>query len=132
MTEENERKLFGRKRRRNAPAGESRDKVYRVYVNDEEDVQLRARAAVRAVTVPRLLFESAMNVHVETSTDRKAAIAELFAIRRLLANIASNANQIAKYANTERTFPAEASAIVDEYRAIVPELQKVVRRLADS
>ncbi len=132
MTEENERKLFGRKRRRNAPAGESRDKVYRVYVTAEEDVQLRARAAVRDVTVPRLLFESAMNQHIETSTDRKAAIAELFAIRRLLANVASNANQLAKYANTERTFPAEAAAAVDEYRAIVPDLQKAVRRLADS
>lgn len=94
--------------------------------------QLRARAVAQGVTVPRLLFESAMNLHVETGTERKAAIAELFAIRRLLANVASNANQIAKYANAERTFPTEAAAIVDEYRAIVPDLQAAVRRLSDS
>jgi hypothetical protein len=129
---ENERKLFGRKRRRNAPAGESREKVYRVYVTAEEDAQLRARASEEAVTVPRLLFESALNSRVETSTERKAAIAELFAIRRLLANVASNANQIARYANTERVFPVEAEAIVEEYRSIVPELQAAVRSLVDS
>jgi hypothetical protein len=132
LAEENERKLFGRRRRRNAPAGESRQKVYRVYVTAAEDEQLRARAAVEGVTVPRLLFESALNARVETSTERKAAIAELFAIRRLLANVASNANQIARYANADRVFPAEATAMVDVYRLIVPELQAAVRSLADS
>lgn len=127
-----ERSVFGRKRRRNAPAGSKRDKVYRVYVTAEEDIQLTARASVRSVTVPRLLFESALNVHVETSADREAAIAELFAIRRLMANIANNTNQLAKYANTEGAFPDEAAAVVAEYRAVVPGLQAVVRRLADS
>ncbi|WP_430648107.1 plasmid mobilization protein [Agromyces sp. GXS1127] len=132
MTDENERRLFGRTRRRNAPAGEKRDIVYRVGCTLEESTQLRARAVVRGVTVPRLLFEAAMNEHVETSTDRKEAIAELFAVRRLLANIANNTNQLAKFANTESTFPADAAAVVDEYRALVPEIQAVVRRLADS
>lgn len=99
-------------------------------VNREEDAQLQARAIVRNVKVPRLLFESAMATHVETDTDRKEAIAELFAIRRLLANVANNVNQMAKYANEERAFPADADAIVKEYRALVPQISAAVERLA--
>jgi hypothetical protein len=123
-------RLFGRKRRENAD--KARDKVYRVYVTPDEDVQLQARAVVRDVTVPRFLFESAMSADVQTSTDRKEAIAEVFAIRKLLANIANNTNQLAKFANTEGAFPAEAESIIMEYRAIVPRLSEAMRKLADS
>ena len=129
MTEPNERRLFGRQRRANDPDG-PRERRYVVRVNREEDAQLQARAIVRNVKVPRLLFESAMATHVETDTDRKEAIAELFAIRRLLANVANNVNQMAKYANEERAFPADADAIVKEYRALVPQISAAVERLA--
>lgn len=132
MSEQNESRLFGRSRRANARGEAKRAKRYEVSVTPEEDTQLRARAAVRGVTVPRLLFESAMSVHVQTDTDRKAAIVEIFAVRRLLANLANNANQLAKYANSEGTFPAEADAIVSEYRAIVPRLSAAIEKLADS
>ncbi len=104
MTEPNERRLFGRQRRANDNDG-ARQKRYVVKANDEEQTQLEARALVRGVTVPRLMVESALNLHIETDTDRKEAIAELFAIRRLLANVANNVNQIAKYANEERASP---------------------------
>lgn len=130
MSEPKPGRLFGRKRRENAD--QPREKYYRVYVTAEEQVQLEARAVVRDVTVPRLLFESAMSAGVQTSTDRKAAIAEMFAIRKLLANIANNANQLAKFANTEGSFPAEAESIIAEYRAIVPQLSEAMRTLADS
>lgn len=129
MAEPNERKLFGRQRRANDNDG-ARQKRYVVKANVEEQTQLEARALVRGVTVPRLMVESALNLHVETDTDRKEAIAELFAIRRLLANVANNVNQIAKYANEERAFPAEADAIVKEYCALVPQISAAVERLA--
>lgn len=98
----------------------------------DEQVQLEARAAVREVTVPRLLFESAMVADVETDTDRKAAIVEMFEVRRLLASVANNANQLARFANTEGSFPAEAESIITEYRAIVPRLSAAIEKLADS
>ncbi|MEO7017088.1 MAG: plasmid mobilization relaxosome protein MobC [Leifsonia sp.] len=130
MSDTNKGRLFGRQRRKNSDT--PREKVYRVYVSADEDVQLRARAVVRDVTVPRLLFESAMAASVETSTDRKAAIVELFEVRKLLANIANNANQVAKFANTESMFPAEAQSLIAEYRAIVPRLSEAIDRLAES
>lgn len=130
MSDTSDGRLFGRKRRKNADA--PRRKFYSVYVTSEEDAQLKARAVVRDVTVPRFLFESAMNAHIETDTERKAAIVEMFAVRRLLANIANNANQIAKFANTESVFPAEAQSIITEYRQIVPRLSAAIDTLADS
>lgn len=127
---ENERRLFGRARRANAE--QARQKRYSVYVQEAEAAQLQARADRLGVTVPRLLFESAMNVHVETSTERKAAIAELFAVSRLLANVANNVNQVAKFANTESTFPADAGAVVDDARALIARVDETIVRLANS
>ncbi|MBF4592069.1 plasmid mobilization relaxosome protein MobC [Curtobacterium sp. VKM Ac-1395] len=101
-------------------------------VTPQEDVQLAARAIARSVTVPRLMVESAMNTHIETDTDRKEAIAELFAVRRLLANVANNVNQLARFANEEKAFPDDAKAIVQEYRVLVPRISAAIERLAES
>jgi hypothetical protein len=131
MSEPKERKLFGRQRRANAVDG-PRAKRYTVKVTREEDVQLIARAVARSVTVPRLMVESSMSAHIETDTDRKEAIAELFAVRRLLANVANNVNQIARFANEEKQFPADAQAIVQEYRALVPRIRAAIEELSGS
>lgn len=129
MSEFNERRLFGRSRRANASGESKRQKRYEVSVTPDENAQLRARAVVAGVTVPRLLFESAMSAHIETDAERKAVIAEFFAIRRLMGTVANNVNQVARFANTEGAFPAEAEAIVAEYRAIVPRLSAALDRL---
>ena len=127
LAEKNERRLFGRQRRANADV--PRDRRYVVKVNALEDAQLRGRAVVAGVTVSRLLFESAMNSHIETDTARKEVVSEVFAVRRLMANVANNVNQLARYANTESVFPAEAAAVVAEYRSIVPRLSDALDRL---
>jgi Bacterial mobilisation protein (MobC). len=127
LAEKSERRLFGRQRRANADV--PRDRRYVVKVNAEEDAQLRARAVVAGVTVSRLLFESAMNAHIETDTERKEVVSEVFAVRRLMANVANNVNQLARYANSESVFPAEAEAVVAEYRSIVPRLSDALDRL---
>jgi len=101
-------------------------------VTPSEAAELEAKAAAAGMTVPRLLHESARSKHVETSTERKAAIAELFSIRREVAGIATNLNQLARYANTEGTFPAEAEAVTAEFRALFPRVTAAVDRLADS
>jgi len=129
MSEQNERRVFGRRRRANVPQDRKRDRRYEVSVNGDEDVQLQARAVAAGVTVPRFLFESAMSAHVQTDTDRKAAIAELFKLRRDMAGVATNVNQLAKWANEERAFPADAAAVVAEYRAVVAEIRVALDRI---
>ncbi len=132
MSERGSGQLFGRRRRANAAAGEKRSKRYPVTVTEAEAAELEAKAAAAGMTVPRLLHESAKSAHVETSTERKAAIAELFSVRREVAGIATNLNQLARYANTEGTFPAEAEAVTAEFRALFPRVTAAVDRLADS
>lgn len=129
MSEQNERRVFGRRRRANVPQDQKRDRRYEVSVNGDEDVQLQARALAAGVTVPRFLFESAMSAHVQTDTDRKVAIAELFKLRRDMAGVATNVNQLAKWANEERAFPADAAAVVAEYRAVVAEIRVALDRI---
>ncbi len=128
--EQNERKLFGRTRRANAAGG--RERRVSVYVTPAEDELLASRAAAQGVTVPRLLFESALNMNVTTSTERKAAIAELFAVSRLAGNVANNMNQLARFANSEGTFPAEASAAAEHYRELAGKIDSAIERLASS
>jgi hypothetical protein len=69
-----------------------------VKATEEEREQLRARAGELGVSVPRLMVESALS-GIETPTDRRRMIAELFEVRRLLATVANNVNQLARAAN---------------------------------
>ena len=69
-----------------------------VMLSEDERRRLRDRAAELGVSVPRLLVESAL-AGVETPSDRREMIAELFEVRRLLATVANNVNQLAKAAN---------------------------------
>ncbi|MGC5225118.1 plasmid mobilization protein [Micromonospora sp. DT81.3] len=128
MSEHVARNVFGRRRRANSE--QKRDRRYTVAVNTDEDANLQARAVVAGVTVPRFLVESAMNAHIETSTERKQAIAELFSVSRTLGTVANNVNQLARFANTEGAFPAEAEAVVAEYRQLVGRIDETIRRLA--
>jgi len=127
VTEKDERRLFGRQRRANADV--PRDRRYTVKVNAAEDAALQARAVPAGVTVPRLMFESALDAHVITDTQRKEVVAEVFAVRRLMATVANNINQLARYANTEGVFPGEADAVLAEYRELVPRLRAALDRL---
>ena len=118
------RRAFGRRRRANVPAGRpGRARRYEVSVTPEEDVQLQARAALRDVTVPRLLFESAMAAGVEIAAERKQAIVMLFQLQRQMATVANNVNQLAKFANSEGRFPAEAVEVTAEYRRLARQIE---------
>ena len=87
----------GRVRRGREPAPR---RVYQqVTLTEAEREQLRARAAELGVSVPRLMVEAALEGR-ETPTERKQQIAELFEVRRLLATVANNVNQLARLANT--------------------------------
>ena len=76
----------------------AREVIQKVKLTDEERDQLRARAAELGVSVPRLMVESALS-GVDTPTDRRRLVAELFETRRLLATVANNVNQLAHSAN---------------------------------
>jgi hypothetical protein len=77
---------------------EPRRVFQQVKLTEAERDQLRARAAELGVSVPRLLVEAALE-GMETPTERKRMVVELFEVRRLLATVANNVNQLARAAN---------------------------------
>ena len=115
------------------PAGRSRRRrertprtgSFKVRVSQREREGLQLRAAALGVSVPRLLVESALS-GVETPAERRAWMAELFELRRLVATVANNVNQLAKVANTTGELPAAGrlSGTLGEVRELLVVLRE--------
>ena len=114
----------GRVRRAREPV--AREAIQKVKLTQEERGQLRARAAELGMSVPRLMVESALS-GVETPTDRRRMVAELFETRRLLATVANNVNQLAHSANI--TGQVSAGLRLEQTLAEVDELVAELRKL---
>ena len=114
----------GRARRAREPV--ARHVVQKVKLTEGERDRLRATAAELGVSVPRLMVESALS-GVETPTDRRRLVAELFETRRLLATVANNVNQLARAANIS----GQVSEVgrLGQTLAAVDELVAQLRRL---
>lgn len=121
---------LGRRRRANVAGG--RQHSHRVLVTPEEEAVLARLAAEQRVTVPRLLVESALSPAGETPTQRRDAIAELFAVRRLLAAVSNNVNQVARHANAGPEFPADAAAVLAAVRRTVGRIDETLEKVAVS
>jgi hypothetical protein len=120
---------LGRRRRANVAGGRQHRHV--VKVTPEEELRLLVLAGEQGVSVPRLLVESALAQQGETSAERRAAIAELFAVRRFLAAVSNNLNQVAKHANAGAGFPEDAAAVLAAVRRMVPRIEAAVEGLIE-
>ena len=125
------RESTGRKRRANATGG--RHYAHQVKVTPEEEAVLLQLAAAQGVSVPRLLVESALAVEDRTTaTYRRAALAELFRIHRVLGGAANNMNQLAKVANATGEVPAEFGPTMGYVRRLCTKIDATIDRLAPS
>lgn len=106
------KKQLARRRRHNVAGG--RKHSHRVKVTEFEEARLAQLAEAHRVSVPRLLVESALADSGETPTQRREAMAELFAIRRALANTANNVNQLARAANSDERAPFDVQHVLGE------------------
>jgi hypothetical protein len=118
-----------RRRRANVPGG--RQHSHRVLVTPEEEAVLVRLAEASRVTVPRLLIEAAMSGGGETPTERRDAVAGLFSVRRLLAAVSNNVNQLARHANSGFGFPEEVAATLVAVRRVVVRIDTVVEELSE-
>ncbi len=128
--EESPQPRFGRRRRRANVAG-GRVHAHLVRVTAEEHDALVQSAEAQQVSVPRLLVESALSESGETPAQRQAAMVELFAVRRLLAAVSNNLNQVARHANAGEDFPADAAVVLGAVRRIVGRIDQVIDGLSD-
>ncbi len=123
------KKQLARRRRTNVAGG--RQHSHRVKVTEFEEARLAQLAEAHRVSVPRLLIEAALAESGETSTQRREAMAELFAIRRALAGTANNVNQIARVANAEGRVSAELAATLGELDARLRAIDAAIDGLAE-
>lgn len=116
-----------RRRRANASAEQPRKKRRVVKVTEVEDAQLDVLARRQSVTVPRLLVESALALGERGGiADRRMAIESLFELRRSLAGIANNVNQLAAYAHQNGVMRDDLRATMEAVRASVAEINETV------
>lgn len=106
--EESRARSRQRKRRQNTTGGRQ-GKTYKVTTTEAEDLALRVRAAELDVSVQRLLVESALAGGAETVTARYDRADDLFALRRALAGVANNLNQMTKAVNATGDLPPEVA-----------------------
>lgn len=117
-----------RRRRANVPGG--RRHSHEVKVTPEEEALLLQRAEAQRVTIPRLLVESALAPQGETPTQRRELLAEMFAVNRLLGNLANNVNQIAKATNATGEWQSETTATLSAVRRTSARIDDAIDRLA--
>lgn len=119
---------LGRRRRANVTGGRQRD--VKVRVTAEEHALLAEKADQHGVSVPRLLVEAALSSGQETPTERRAAMAELFAIRRLFAAVSNNLNQMTRATNATGEFAAEVTHTQRAIRNVVARVDESIDGLS--
>ncbi|WP_244307953.1 MobC family plasmid mobilization relaxosome protein [Kineococcus rubinsiae] len=96
-------------------------------VTPEEEGTLARLALAQRVTIPRLLVESALSAQAsETPTERRNALAELFAVHRLLAAISNNVNQIARATNATGEVGEDLAATLRAVRRTAERIDATV------
>jgi len=130
---ENEAPRSGRTRSRRANVqGGRKNRVAEVWADDAEAAALLVRAREANVTIPRLLVESALAPEGgATVTERRAFLAELYGVRRLLAANSNNLNQLTKAVNAGQPARELADPIRQTLAAIDGLIAQVDQMLRD-
>lgn len=109
---------------------EKREQIYKLRLNSAERDMLDAGAALHGMKLSRFLVESGRAMGRGSDMgERREVIEELMRIRTLLGRSSSNINQIAKWANSNESFPNDAEAAVRFARDLMQRIDAVVREL---
>ncbi|WP_406299996.1 hypothetical protein OG948_33010 [Embleya sp. NBC_00888] len=98
-----------------------RRRVTKVLMSEDEYARVSAKAADLAVSIPRLLVESAFD-DAPTATERRAFYAELLAVRRQLARLSEQLSELG-------ADPAARDATTPGWTDVVGRLSAVLDRL---
>ena len=103
--------------------------AHKVKVLADQEARLQGLAAEQGVSVSRLLVESALAGDGWTSAQRRELVRQLLAARRDLAGLATNVNQLARWANTVERFPRDAAERVSRIDEAIARLERAVAGL---
>ena len=111
-----------RRRAENVPGG--REFRHVVRVSADEEARLVVLSKQQRVTIPRLLVSSALSRDTARITveQQRELLTELFALHRLLGNMANNVNQVAKAVNSTGDVPPQTPHV---YHAAFNAIRRV-------
>jgi hypothetical protein len=110
----------------------ARQHAHQVKVTAQEEAALKLRAQEHGVTIPRLMLESALAPAGHGASERREALVELFRVRRQLAGVATNVNQIAHAVNSDGRLPIGSAATLARIEEVVGKLDAAIEDLAVS
>lgn len=109
---------------------EGRTQYVRVSMSEHERVRLMQLEAETGLSPSAILVDSALGTGDPASLMvRKRELAELLELRRLVATIANNVNQIARHANATGELAEETAATVGEARVVGQQILKLVQEM---
>jgi hypothetical protein len=127
MTEDSSGGHLWRSRRRNI---EGKTQYVRVSMSEKERAQLMVLEQQTGLSPSAILVDAALGTGDPASLMvRKQELATLLELRRLVATIANNVNQIARHANATGELAAETTATVVEARRIGQEILAVMKEI---
>jgi hypothetical protein len=113
-------------RLRRVPGGRKRQ--VSLCLTDDEYADLRRRADRAQVSVPRYLIEAALSGSASSAAEQRQLRRDVERTQLVLAGLANNVNQLAKWANTNRVLPDSfESALGDIGRATAAVTEAVQR-----
>ena len=109
---------------------EGRTQYVRVSMSEHERVRLMQLEVETGLSPSAILVDSALGTGDPASLMvRKRELAELLELRRLVATIANNVNQIARHANATGELAEETAATVGEARVVGQQILKLVQEM---
>ena len=119
-----------RRRAENEPGG--RQFRHEVKVTAEEEARLVVLSKRQRVTIPRLLVSSALSRDTARITveQQRELLTELFAIHRLLGNMANNVNQVAKAVNSTGDVPPQTPHVYNAAFNAIRRVNETIDKLS--
>ena len=119
-----------RRRAENEPGG--RQFRHEVKVTAEEEARLVVLSKQQRVTIPRLLVSSALSRDTARITveQQRELLTELFALHRLLGNMANNVNQVAKAVNSTGDVPPQTPHVYNAAFNAIRRVNETIDKLS--
>ncbi|QOT19916.1 plasmid mobilization relaxosome protein MobC (plasmid) [Paenarthrobacter sp. YJN-5] len=96
-------------------------------MSEEERARLLILEGRTGRSASEILVSAALySENSDSLAERRAVAAELMAVRRYLAALSNNVNQLAKHANAKDEFPAEAKVVLGRVRAIAERVNETI------
>ena len=114
--------------RRQARDLQGRTRDFHVRASEEEYAKIKARAEAAGVSIPRLLIELAV-LGPAGAPERNVTKATMLGVRRQIIGMATNLNQLAKWANARKQLPPGLEASLAAVQRMEAQVAALVRDL---